>query len=113
MHLLKELWRGDVPLVKTYWLFGVGGNILFNFVYTYIDYQFGENVGLFVAILILGIIAFGFVYGIFISIAIWRSANKYQGLQRYSIFAKVSVILGVMMLIKAVLELFGVVVTPT
>ncbi len=39
MALIRDLWRGDLPLVKTYWLFGVVGGIFFNIAFTYIEYQ--------------------------------------------------------------------------
>lgn len=109
MDLIRDLWRGDVPLVKTYWLFGVLPGIFFNFAFAYIEYQssvFPTVLGL---IFVLGLVVFVFTYSVFISLAIWRSANKYQGLQRYAILAKVAVILGVMGLIKALLEILSVV----
>ena len=40
------------------------------------------------------LIVFSIIYGPFILIAIWRSANKYQGMQRVSILAKIMVIIG-------------------
>jgi len=109
MGLIRDLWRGDVPLVKTYWLFGVVAGIFFKIAFAYIEYQgavFSTALG---TIFVLGLIVFVFAYSIFISFAIWNSANKYQGLQRYTILAKVAVILGVMMLIKEAMEIFGVV----
>ena len=109
MDLIRNLWRGDVPLVKTYWLFGVVAGIFFNIVFAYIEYQsavFSTGLG---PIFVLGLVVFVFTYTVFIFFATWRSANKYQGLQRYAILAKVSIIFGVMALIKAVLEIFGVV----
>lgn len=81
MALIRDLWRGDVPLVKTYWLFGVVAGIFFRI---------------------------AFAYGVFISFATWKSANKYRGQQRYAILAKVAVIWGAAILIKEALEIFGV-----
>jgi|LQYC01.1.fsa_nt_gi hypothetical protein len=111
MDLIRDLWRGDVPLVKTYWLFGVVAGIFLTIAFAYIEYQsavFSTAIGV---IFVLGLVVCAFVYSVFISFAIWRSANKYQGLQRYAILAKVAVILGVMALIKTALEIFGVVPT--
>ncbi len=39
MDLIKDLWRGDIPLVKTYWLFGVVAGIFFKIAFAYIKYQ--------------------------------------------------------------------------
>ena len=108
MDLILALWRGDVPLVRSYWLFGVVAGLFFNIAFMYIEYQnavFSTGVGL---IFVLALVVFVFTYSVLIFVAIWRSSNKYKGLQRYAILAKLAVILGVMALIKAVLEIFGV-----
>lgn len=108
MELIRCLWRGDMPLVKTYWLFGVVASIMFNITFTYIGYQDDTFTSGFGGFIVLGWLLFYFIYSVFICVAIWRSANKYQGLQRYAVLAKVAVILGVMALIKATMEMFGV-----
>lgn len=106
MDLIRDLWRGDVPLVKTYWLFGAVVGIFFRIVFAYIEYQdavFSTALG---AIFVFGLAFFVFAYCVFISFAIWKSANKYQGLQRYAILAKVAVM---MMLGNWAMEILGVV----
>lgn len=108
MELIRDLWRGDIPLVKTYWLFGVVPGIIFNLTFTYIHYRgeiFASGSG---ALFVLGFFPVYLIYSGFICMAIWRSANKYQGMKRYAILAKASVIFGVMALIKAALGMFGV-----
>jgi cytochrome c oxidase assembly factor CtaG len=107
MDLIKDLWHGDVPLVKTYWLFGVAVGILLNVTFIYIEYQPAAFASAFGQVLVLGLAMFVFIYSAFICVAIWRSANKYQGLQRYAILAKIAVIFGVMGMIKTLLEIFG------
>ena len=109
MALIRDLWRGDLTLVKTYWLFGVVGGIFFHIAFTYIEYQSAVFSTGFGPAFVFGLVIFFFTYSAFILVAIWRSANKYQGLQRYAILAKVGVILGVMALIKTMLAIFGVV----
>ena len=107
MELIKDLWRGDVPLVKTYWLFGVVVGILLNFSFTYIEYRpavFASFLGM---VFVLGLVAFAFIYSAFICVAIWRSADKYPGARRNVILAKIAVVLGVMAIIQALLEVFG------
>src|SRR6267142_4194004 len=102
MELIKALWRGDVPLVKTYWLFGVAVGLLVNVAFIYIEYQpaaFASAVG---HVSVLGLAIFVFIYSAFISVAVWRSANKYQGLQTYVVLAKFAVISGVMGMIRTV-----------
>ena len=93
MDLIRDLWHGEVPLVKTYWLFGVVAGIFFNIAFTYIEFQISAlSTG--ILIFVLGLYSLSIIYFIFISVAIWRSANKYKGPQRFAILAKSSVILG-------------------
>ena len=70
MELIRDLWSGDVPLVKTYWLFGVVASIFINVAFTYIEYQdaaFALGVG---PVFVLGIVIFFFIYAAFIFAAI-------------------------------------------
>jgi len=106
MGLIRDLWRGDVPLVKIYWLFGVVAGFFFRIAFGYIEYQaafFSTPLG---GMFVLGLIIFVFAYFVFVSFAIWKSANNYKGLQRYAVLAKLAVILGMFMLIKALVEIF-------
>jgi len=90
--LVRDLWQGDVPLVKTFWLFGVVVGVGFAIVFAYIEYQsegLSEGFGF---AYIIGSRLFCFVYVVFINIAIWRSANKYRGPKWWAILAKVMVV---------------------
>lgn len=94
MDLIKELWRGNVSLSRAFWLFGFGVNLLFTIAFLYLIFQpdlLTTKIG---AIFYLLLLLFYIIYGPFILISIWRSANKYQGLQRYAIAAKIMVIIG-------------------
>ena len=108
MYLIQDLWRGDVPLMKTCYLFCGGVGILFRIAFAYIEYQstlFSAGLGLVIA---LDLVVFAYTYSVFISFATWRSANNYQGLQRFAILAKIGVIFGVMTMIKEILQIFGI-----
>lgn len=107
MDLAIALWRGDVPLAKTYWLFGVTAMVLFRIAFRYIEYQGAPFASGFNAFFVLVLFLFYFVYSGFIYVAIWRSADKYQGLKRYRILAKFAVVLGVMALTRDILEIFS------
>ncbi len=107
MALMKDLWHGDIPLVRTYWLFGVLPTIFFNMVFSYIQGQNAIVASRLAAVCFLGMVLIYYIYSGFIYVAIWRSANKYKGMARYAILAKVAVIFGVMALLKAALEIFG------
>ena len=83
---LSNLIKGEIALWKTYWLFGVIGNIIATILIN-IFAQFSEM--LFLIILIITI-----AYKIGIFIAIWNSASKYVGLKIWAILAKTIVVLG-------------------
>jgi phosphate starvation-inducible membrane PsiE len=108
MDLIRDLWFGDVPLVKTYWLFGVVVGIGFAIAFIYVEYQSaGLSTG-FGPVFIIGLIVFYFIYVMFINIAIWRSANKYHGPRRYAILAKIMVVVSWSALIKEALDIYKV-----
>jgi len=94
MDLIKDLWRGDVPLSRTFWVFGFGVNLLLTIAFLYLNPQPDLLTTTIGAIFYLLLLLFSLVYGPFILIGIWRSANKYQGLQRNAIAAKIMVIIG-------------------
>lgn len=83
---LSNLISGEIALWKTYWLFGVVGNVVATFLIN-VSAHFSET--LFFIILVSMII-----YKIVVFIAIWNSASKYIGAKVWAIFAKIMVVLG-------------------
>ena len=79
MEAFARMWRGEVPLVKAFWLWGVvalaaltlGVQILFIPVI-----MAAPQAAMFV-ILVLGVSAFA--YQIAVSLGVWRSAGRYLG----------------------------------
>ncbi|MEE8295316.1 MAG: hypothetical protein V3R64_06355 [Sphingomonadales bacterium] len=86
MGFLGKLWRGEVSLFTSYWIFG--GLVWFMF-------QMFELTTL---VLTNSITSLGFWIGLFyygfISVAIWRSSIKYTGPRFYAIFAQLTVLGG-------------------
>lgn len=94
MELIRALWKGDISLAKTFWLFGFCINLLFMITFFYFEIQpqiLSTPIGWILFCLLL---LFSTIYGPFILISIWRSANKYKGPFVYTILAKVAVIMG-------------------
>ena len=95
MDLIRRLWRGNIPLARTFWLYGVCVNLsvvaTMNYFLVYNKQALSTAV---VYISIWAIIAFSIIYFPYIFISIWRSANKYQGHRFYTIAAKIIVIFG-------------------
>lgn len=83
-NVIVRLWRGDVPLWKTYWIYGALVGAILNILLTIWLYQrsyyaeaFSKFDQYFISYFFLAVII---VYSILISVGIWRSANKYRNL---------------------------------
>ena len=92
---LTMLWRGEVPLGRTYWVFGV----LFLGLLALPGYFIvpGSSGIEPQASIVFGRMAYAifvFAYTVFISVAIWRSAGRYEGPQIRAVLARVMVVVG-------------------
>jgi len=109
MNLIKELWNGDKPLVVTYWLYGILPSMVFHIIdvivelnYVKLFTAYGESLNYFIYCYLI----IGFLYSIFIFVAIWRSAEKYTGNGIWSALAKFAVILGIFSLTMQAKQLY-------
>ena len=101
-NFLKALWKGDIPLSITYWVFG----FLLGSIFKVVSYVIEHNLMTMILkipeqsleYLLFTYNAWLVVYSIFISVAIWRSATKYKGSTIWAILAKVLVVLGILAL---------------
>ena len=105
-----RLISGDVKLVVTYWVFGV----LFSSILTlititiekyYVSLTLSDHSKFYDA-LISGFYYFFLAYTIFIFIAIWRSAGKYEGKSIWAASAKIAVFLGALSLVSGLYEAY-------
>ena len=92
---IVDLFRGDVPLATTYWVFGVlFGNIGFSLIIKNIYKHDLSMLKTPIGIWSMGLFfCFIVIYSLFISIAVWRSAGKYQGNKLWGILARATVAL--------------------
>lgn len=86
--LLGSLWRGNIPLVITYWGFGVVGTLL---VYAMASVIIELYTNKFLALYLLTMMVF---YQCFISVSVWRSSKKYQGKNVYALLAQAAIFIG-------------------
>lgn len=99
MEFLGSLWRGDAGLAKTYWIYGAIGSLIFFAIPGALQAGLwvsgSENAALGAFSLFY---SFGFApaYVVFISVAIWRSAARYQGNPLWAKLAKLAVVLGIL-----------------
>ena len=105
MELLRELWSGQMPLRRAFWVFGALGGMFFGLMFSYLNWTNEAGVGS-PWVILLGLAAY-FAYFTVVSVGVWRSANRYNGAMRYSILAKLVVMIWVAGMINTVAAMFG------
>ena len=108
MDFIRALWRGEVALIKTYWIYGTLGMLLLFGIPSIIFEESGfyETEDPTLLIVVLAHALFAVVYTIFISVAIWRSATNYMGSAWWAGLAKVAVVIGVLRFIAEIVKEF-------
>ena len=100
-NFVARLFGGDVSLPITYWVFGaLIGNFAFQILFQIIELNYIDitttRIG---AWSLIGFYWLAIGYNIFMIIAIWRSAGKYQGKAIWAGLARAAVVLGTLGLI--------------
>lgn len=98
---MGELWRGEVGLAKTYWVWGVLVNGVLGVIGLFIVISIGS------VPLLLAYVALSVLFSIFMCVAIWRSAGNYTGPTIWMVLARIAVILGMLNLIFNMLRIFS------
>jgi len=91
----KKLYDGDFGLPKTYWLFGVLANIVLKGVTILVS---ASDSILLIGVSLLAIV----VYSIIQMIGLWNAASRYTGSKVWAILAKISVVLGVLVILVSI-----------
>lgn len=102
--VLVKLFKGDIPLWQTFWLFGVAFSLIYRFLAVAIISNQHVIAGNGFAFFIMLFGCLGIAYQIFIWIAIWNSASKYRGNTLWAILAKVAVAVSILF---ALFEMFA------
>ncbi len=89
MTQVAALWRGQVPLARTGWFYGLAGLLLLIVPLTLIA---GLGLGPSTRELILALSVATLLYSAFIAVAVWRAAGNYQGRLAWRLLAKGSVL---------------------
>ncbi|MDJ0911795.1 MAG: hypothetical protein QNI99_21605 [Woeseiaceae bacterium] len=91
-----RLFRGDIPLVVTYWVWGILGNAVLSGISVAIESNYASVVTSTGGLSLVRYFYWGaLAYAVFTWIAIWRSAGKYTG-AGWGIVARVVVVLSVL-----------------
>ena len=108
MGFVKDLWRGDVKLVFTYWVVASIGNALFVASDRYLDaVGFYDVITEGKLIFIRAFLACSVLYFFFTVVCVWRSASKYKGRAVWAILAKAVVVIGTLRTIAELAKAFG------
>ena len=112
MKMIIKIWRGDLSLVKTFWLVFVVGTGILNIISVVIEMNF-ENMGEVGAFFSLIFIFIFFIYVIYCYVATWRSATKYETASKkkkkgtgWATAAKVVVVLSILNGLRELLRTF-------
>ncbi len=90
MKTVVALWRGQVPLARTAWLYG--GVLLVALVSPVVVLTVLQSPYIH-SPLMIPLCVFVLLYAAFIAVAIWRSANNYGGWVAWRALAKGSVVI--------------------
>ena len=103
MRTLARLWRGEIGLARTYWLWGalVGGGIG-------AILAFSASIGLLNGNRFLLAVdqAFSIIWTPFIAVAIWRSAGNYKGRTTWKVLARINAVFAVLFVAVNQIALF-------
>ena len=96
IQLVKDLWTGERPLRHVFWHYAVGYGLLVNLV-TQLAFL---AVLLNDASLVLAVLAFVLPvpYNVFVVVAVWRSADRYQGSKTWADLACVATVIWMVVL---------------
>ena len=99
MNYIKRFWNGDISLVISYWVIGCLLNIIVSFIIGFVLTFIFALIGISDISLNLFLNLFLFAWVIFLTVGIWRSANKYQGKKIWVYLTKIVLIIGIIYLI--------------
>lgn len=93
---VKSLWVGDVPLPVAFWqyavFYGLLANIVASFAFVMLA-AIGTSPWLFIPVFLLPV-----PYNLLMIVAVWRSAARYQGPQKWADLARIATLLGMLLL---------------
>lgn len=103
-----NLLKGNIPLVFTYWLFGVLPAIIYRLTgMVFEKYYLKISLIPHIQWLFYLYLLFPFLYFPFIYIAIWNSSNHYTKNKLWPILAKIAVILGSLFLLIGIIQIIN------
>lgn len=90
MRRIVELWRGEVPLAQTFWLWAILGGLLVNSVATIATFTVLANDA--PGLLAVALYFTPIPYDVLMVVAVWRSAARHDGRPEHANWARVAVL---------------------
>lgn len=90
IRLVRRLWRGEVPLARAFWDFGIIGGTALNALTTVLSLALLAADGL--ETVALAAFVLPVPYNLLIVVAVWRSASAYQGRRLWAGLARLAII---------------------
>lgn len=108
--LIGRLWRGEIPLVQTFWLYSVVGGLIIHLLTLALGYIVGLGFGRWdILAVVFAWTAWEFAYSVFMSVAVWQSAGAYAAQKPdYRVnatLAKITVVLGGIILVASLAQM--------
>jgi hypothetical protein len=94
--LVKHLWAGEVPLRQAFWQYAVGYGLLLNLITTLAFLALitrDANTALIVLAFALPV-----PYNVLITVAVWRSADRYPGSKTWADLARIGAVIWMVVL---------------
>lgn len=93
MNYIRKLWRGDVSLVVTFWVWYIFLSLIVSVIHDVVVlWLSGYPAIVLVVVVLLDLMIL--LYLVFITVAVWRSATKYQGKYIWELLAKTLIAFG-------------------
>lgn len=95
MRALRRLWAGEVPLARAFWEYAVVYGFVLNLFTTIASFALLTTD----APAAFGLAAFflPMPYNLFVLVVVWRAAGRYGGPRHWASFARVAVVLWVLL----------------
>ncbi len=103
IQVIKDLWRGDIPLWKTFWIY----NMLVGVPLLFLERQIPDpdlSMSLFTLFSIVFFSLVLFIYWVISRVSLWRAVSKYKGRYLWKTLACAHVIVSVLFMMATVVR---------
>lgn len=103
IQVIKDLWRGDIPLWKTFWIY----NMLVGLPILFLSRQMPDPDISMPSFTLFSVIFFSlviFIYWVTSRVSLWRAASKYKGRYLWKTLALAHVIVSVLFMVATVVR---------